>query len=94
MGVTALRIVMSGGNNVFTGVPPDCSVIVSGPITTVVVVTGIGITVVELERTKVSEIAEGGGNGFGSMDDWIRHMRHQKKNVNRTPSDECIRGRR
>ena len=48
-------------------VPPGAIVKVSDPIAIVVVMIGIGIMVVELERTNVSDTAVVGGYGLGSI---------------------------
>lgn len=48
------------------GVPPEASVIVSGPNTIVVVVVGTAMTAEMPDRTKVCDIAVVGGYGLGS----------------------------
>lgn len=58
--------VMSGGTIPPTGVPPGATVIVSPATVTVVVVVGIAITTVELDRTNVCDDAPDEGTGFGS----------------------------
>ena len=68
VGVIALTRVTSGGSRDTSRVPPGPIVKVSSPMATVTVTIGMGIIVVELERTKVSDPAVGGGYGFGSID--------------------------
>jgi hypothetical protein len=51
----------------FTGVPPEASVIITPPTMMEVVVVGIGILVVEPPTTNVSDFAVEGGYGFGSV---------------------------
>ena len=61
MGVTPFKIVTSVGRRETTGVPPGPNVTISVPTTIVVVAVGMGMIVVELEWTNVSEMAVGGG---------------------------------
>lgn len=58
--------VTSGGTIPPTGVPPGATVIVAPATVTVVVVVGIAMTTVELDRTNVCDDAPDEGTGFGS----------------------------